>query len=181
MDSKLGLVALPNTLRYFGFNQTTPPNGPAGTFSQIQFSEDDSKLIVSYKGATAPGFLATWDVTQDGSLAANYTQVNVPGAALPFSLTPIPGQNAFLLTDPGVGFDVADLSGKGRDSANTVAGNSATCWSTYSAKTGNYYTIDVGANTIREVQLGSNLNASVVAVRSEAPDERVCVSLTERD
>ncbi|EJF59346.1 hypothetical protein DICSQDRAFT_65282 [Dichomitus squalens LYAD-421 SS1] len=163
VDSKLGLVTLPNTLRYLGLNQTNPPNGPPGTLSQIHFSEDDSKLVVSYKGATGPGFLATWDVAKDGSLAANYTQVNVPGAMVPFSLTPITGENAFLLTDPGIGFDVVDFSGKGRGSANTVPGNGATCWSTYSTKTGNYYTVDVAANTIREVQLDSNLKPSAVA------------------
>ena len=47
----------------------------------------------------------------------------------------------------------------------SVAGNVATCWGTRSAKTGNYYTVDVGAEAIREVQLDRNLNASLVAVR----------------
>ncbi|PIL25341.1 hypothetical protein GSI_13230 [Ganoderma sinense ZZ0214-1] len=169
VDTNRGLISLPNTLRNLGFNQTTPANGPPGTFSQITFSEDNSKLIVSYKGATGSGFLLTWDVQPgSGALSQDYTKVSVDGAMLPFSLTPIPGQNAFLLTDPGRGFEVVDFSGKQRGSAVSVSGNGATCWGTRSAKTGNYYTVDVGANAIREVQLDGSLKASVVATYTVA-------------
>ena len=168
VDTRRGLVALPNTLRSLNFNQTTPANGPPGTFSQITFSEDNTKLIASYKGANAPGFLLSWDVQADGSLSKDYTKIVVDGAMLPFSLTPIPGENAFLLTDPGRGFEVVDLSGKNRGAATSVQGNGATCWGVRSAKTGNYYTVDVGANAIREVHIDGDLKASVVAVRVES-------------
>ncbi|KAI0741357.1 hypothetical protein C8Q80DRAFT_1110448 [Daedaleopsis nitida] len=165
VDSKLGLVGIPNTLRYLGFNQTTPPNGPPGTVSQIAFTEDGSKLLASYKGMNGPGYLTVWDVQQqDGSLSTQHTQhAPASGGMTPFSLTRIPGQNAFLLTDPGVGFDVVDFSGKNRQSSVAVSGEMATCWSTRSAKTGNYYTIDVAANMVREVQVDGNLKGSVVA------------------
>ncbi len=163
---KRGLIPIPTTLRSLGFNQTTPANGPPGTFSRLTFSEDNSKLIVSYKGANAPGFLLTWDVQPDsGALSKDYTKVAVDGAMLPFSLTRIPGEDAFLLTDPGRGFEVVDLSGKQRGAAVSVSGNGATCWGTRSAKTGNYYAVDVGANAVREVHVDGNLGASVVAVR----------------
>ena len=166
VDTKHGLVPLPNTVRHLNFNQTTPPNGPAGTFSQLIFSADETKLIASYKGANGPGFLLTWEVQPgSGALSPDYTKVTVDGAMLPFSLTHIPGENAFLLTDPGRGFEVVDLSGKQRGSAVSVSGNGATCWGTRSAKTGNYYAVDVGANAIREVHIDGNLKASVVAVR----------------
>ncbi|KAM5544294.1 hypothetical protein V8D89_001954 [Ganoderma adspersum] len=169
VDMKRGLVALPNTVRSLNFNQTTPANGPPGTFSQLTFSADDTKLIASYKGANGPGFLLTWDVQPtSGALSPDYTKVAVDGVMLPFSLTHIPGENAFLLTDPGRGFEVVDLSGKQRGSAVSVSGNGATCWGTRSGKTGNYYTVDVGANAVREVHLDENLKASVVATYTVA-------------
>ncbi|KAI0664334.1 hypothetical protein C8Q70DRAFT_1049831 [Cubamyces menziesii] len=145
IDKKLGLVPVPNSLRYLGYNQTTPANGPPGSLSQIIFSEDGSKLLASYKGtATAPGYLVSWDVQKDGSLSAQHSQVAVAQG----------------------GMDVVDLSGKGRDAAVTLNGQMATCWSTYSPKTGNYYAIDVGGNVIREVHLDGNLKGSVVATHS---------------
>ena len=169
VDKKQGLMQLPNTLRYLGLNQTTPPNGPPGSVSHLTFTEDDSKLIASYKGNNGPGYLNVWDVQKDGSLSAQVTQVPLAnGGMVAFSLTHIPGENAFLLTDPGVGFDIVDFSGKKRDSSVAVNGQMATCWSTRSAKTGNYYTIDVGGNTIREVHIDGSLKGSVVAVRARS-------------
>ncbi|RDX50267.1 hypothetical protein OH76DRAFT_1455466 [Lentinus brumalis] len=164
VDKKQGLVQLPNTLRYLGLNQTTPPNGPPGSVSHITFTEDGSKLVASYKGNNGPGYLNVWDVQQDGSLSTQATQVPLAsGGMVAFSLTHIPGENAFLLTDPGVGFAIVDLSGKKRDSSVAVNGQMATCWSARSVTTGNYYTIDVGGNMIREVHIDGNLKGGVVA------------------
>ena len=75
-------------------NQTTPPNGPPGTASHIVFSEDGTKLIASVKGVPpTPGFLAVWDVADDGTLSENSTQIAPgQGGLLPFSMTVIPGQ-----------------------------------------------------------------------------------------
>ncbi|KAI0832110.1 hypothetical protein BC628DRAFT_1336224 [Trametes gibbosa] len=164
VDKTLGLVPIPNTLRSLGFNQTTPANGPPGSVSDIAFSEDGRTLLVSYKGtATAPGYLAAWDVQADGSLSAQHREIALAqGGMVAFSLTPIPQQNAFFVADPGVGYDIVDLSGKKRDAATAVNGQMATCWSAYSSKTGTYFAIDVGANTIREVQLDGNLKGSIV-------------------
>ncbi|CDO71277.1 hypothetical protein BN946_scf184908.g34 [Trametes cinnabarina] len=135
---------IPNSLRYLGFNQTTPANGPPNSVSQIIFSEDGSKLLVSYKGpGTAPGYLASWDVQKDGSLSARHTQGPLPsGGMLAFSLTPIPKENVFFVTDPGIGFDIVDLGGKRRSAAGTINGQMATCWSAHIAKTGSYCAID---------------------------------------
>ena len=121
---------------------------------------------MSYKGMNGPGYLAVWDVQQDGSLSAQHSQKALAsGGMVAFSLTHIPGENAFLLTDPGVGFDIVDFSAKNRQSSVAIDGQAATCWSTRSAKTGNYYTIDVGGNAIREVHVDGNLKGNVIAVR----------------
>ncbi|KAI0704076.1 hypothetical protein C8Q76DRAFT_753556 [Earliella scabrosa] len=166
VDPKLGLIAIPNSLRSITLNQTTPPNGPPGSASNIVFNHDESKLMASFKGSPpeVPGHILVWDVQQDGSLSAEAQQVDAPtGGSLTFSMTPIPNQNAFLVTDPGVGFTIFDFSGGNRSSAVTIDGQSATCWSTFSPKTGNFFVVDVGTATITEVHVDSDtLQATIV-------------------
>lgn len=172
VDNELGLVALPNTLRPLGLNQTTPATGPAGTASHIIFSEDGSKLIASVKGVPpTPGFLAVWDVAADGSLSSNFDQVApAKGGLLPFSMTVIPGMNAILSTDAGVGFDIYDLSTVKANSNDTessknsvipINGQMATCWSSFSEKTGNFYLTDIGTSIVTEVNVDKNLKGTI--------------------
>ncbi|KDR66290.1 hypothetical protein GALMADRAFT_148035 [Galerina marginata CBS 339.88] len=172
-DAKLGLVAKPNTLRSLGLNQTTPATGPAGTTSHIVFSEDGSKLVASVKGVPpTPGFLAAWDVAADGSLSAQPVKSTpASGGLLPFSMTVIPGKNAILATDAGIGFDIFNFggSGKGAKSSSSasstvvpISGQKATCWSSFSPKSGNFYLTDIGTSTITEVNVDANLKGTIV-------------------
>ncbi|KAI1793083.1 hypothetical protein LXA43DRAFT_279796 [Ganoderma leucocontextum] len=120
--------------------------------------------MASVKGVPpTPGFIAVWDVQNDGSLSADCNKVAPPqGGALPFSMTLIPGKNAVLSTDPAVGFDVFDLSGN-NSAAVKIDGQSATCWSSVSKKTGNFYLTDIGTSVVTEVNVDANLKASIVA------------------
>ena len=94
------------------------------------------------------------------------------GGLLPFSMTVIPGKNAILATDAGVGFDVFNFNGNGNgtDSLTAsstvvpIAGQKATCWSSFSSKSGNFYLTDVGTSTITEVNVDKNLKGSIVKV-----------------
>jgi len=170
VDSKSGLTVKPNTLRALNVNQTTPANGPAGSLSQVIFSEDGKYLVASIKGIPpTPGFLALWDIMEDGILSQNLTKVYPgQGGLLPFSMTPIPGTTAILATDAGVGFDIFDLSNiqEASNSSKTtvipIAGQSATCWSSYSPKTGNFYLTDIGTSIVTEVNVDQNLKGSIV-------------------
>ncbi|OJT14477.1 hypothetical protein TRAPUB_8977 [Trametes pubescens] len=164
VDKKAGLKALPNTLRSLGLNQTTPASGPAGSASHLVFSEDGKQLMASVKGVPpTPGMIAVWDVADDGSLSADFKALAPPtGGLLPFSMTLVPGKNAVLTTDPGVGFDVFDLSGGNSSSAVTIDGQNATCWSSFSTKTGNFYLTDIGTAIVTEVNVDDNLKASIV-------------------
>ncbi|KAF4623301.1 hypothetical protein D9613_002396 [Agrocybe pediades] len=169
-DPKLGLIAKPNTLRPLGLNQTTPATGPAGTASHVVFSEDGTKLIASVKGVPpTPGFLATWDIAADGSLSAEPVKSTpASGGLLPFSMTVIPGKNAILATDAGIGFDVFNFGGNGTNSLSAsstvvpIDGQKATCWSSFSSKSGNFYLTDVGTSTITEVNVDENLKGTIV-------------------
>lgn len=175
VDAQKGLVPIPNTLRALGLNQTTPANGPAGSTSHIVFSEDNTKLIASIKGIPpTPGFLAVWDVASDGSLSQDFAQV-APGSGglLPFSMTIIPGKNAILATDAGVGFDIFDFStvdvaknetSSPKNSVVPISGQGATCWSSFSEQTGNFYLTDIITSMVTEVNVDNNLNGTIVKV-----------------
>ncbi|CDO73442.1 hypothetical protein BN946_scf185013.g77 [Trametes cinnabarina] len=164
VDKKTGLTAMPNTLRSLGLNQTTPATGPAGSTSHIIFSEDGKQLLASVKGVPPnPGMIAVWDVADDGSLSADFKAVAPPsGGLLPFSMTVIPGKNAVLSTDPGVGFDVFDFGSGNSSAAVKIDGQNATCWSSFSSKTDNFYLSDIGTSIVTEVHVDDNLKASIV-------------------
>jgi len=173
-DNDLGLVPLNNTLRSLNLNQTTPPSGPAGTTSHIIFNEENTQLIASIKGSPPQqGFLAVWDIAEDFSLSESFTSLTpASGGALPFSMTLIPGQNALLATDPAIGFDIFDLSSangtqslnatSSKDSAVAIDGQGATCWSSRSNKTGNFYLTDITTSIVTEVSVDVQLKASIV-------------------
>jgi hypothetical protein len=147
-DPQAGLKAINGTIRSLNLPQTTPPSGPAGSTSDILFSNDGSKLLATVKGVPpTPGFLAAWNIEADGTLSTQFeASTPAPGGLLPFSATPVKGQNALLVTDPGAGFSVYNLntlSVANQTPANStiipVAGQKAVCWSSFSPKTGNYY------------------------------------------
>ena len=83
VDNERGLTPMGNTVRPLGLNQTTPATGPPGTVSDILFSEDGKKLLVSVKGVPPiPGFIAQWDVAADGSLSKNFTALTATAGGL---------------------------------------------------------------------------------------------------
>ncbi|KAF7424398.1 hypothetical protein PC9H_009705 [Pleurotus ostreatus] len=163
VDKQRGLVSLANTNRALNLNQTTPATGPAGSVSHIVFSEDGQTLVASVKGVPpTPGFLAAWAVQQDGSLSDDFQKIDpADGGLLPFSMTVIPGKNAILATDAGLGFDIFDFGGNA-SSAVKIDGQSATCWSSFSKKTGNFYLTDIGTSIVTEVNVDDNLTGTIV-------------------
>jgi len=169
-DEKLGLIAMANTNRSLKLPQTTPPTGPPGTVSDVLFSEDSKKLLVSVKGVPpTPGFVASWDVADDGSLSANFTaSPPAQGGLLPFSMSIIPGKNAVLATDAGIGFSTFDLSTLGaagttaKSQVFPIAGQGATCWSSFSKKTGSFFLTDIKTDMVTEVAIADDLSGKIV-------------------
>ncbi|KAJ7449187.1 hypothetical protein FB451DRAFT_1354830 [Mycena latifolia] len=164
-DTAMGLTPLENSIRSLKLNQTTPATGPANTPSQMLFSPDEKQLIVSVKA----GFLAIWDINADGSLSTNFRTVS--GGVLPFSLLYIPGKNAIIASDPGVGYDIFNLDAPQTIAVSTdIPGQTLTCWSVYSQKSSNFYMVDVGVDTITEVHITGSLNSSIVKQYSVGTD-----------
>ncbi|KAF7316830.1 hypothetical protein HMN09_00416200 [Mycena chlorophos] len=172
VDKTQGTVTpVANTVRSLNLNQTTPATGPAGSASHVIFSEDGSKLIASVKGVPpTPGIFAVWDIAQDGSLSQDFQAIQpATGGLLPFSMTVIPGKNAVFATDAGIGADILDLNAQpnngvasGRSTVLNITGQGATCWSSFSNKTGNFYVTDIGTSEVTEVSLDDNLKPSIV-------------------
>ncbi|KAJ6533293.1 hypothetical protein DFH09DRAFT_1406809 [Mycena vulgaris] len=149
-----GLTPISNTIRSLNLNQTTPATGPVNTPSQITFSQDEKQLIVSVKA----GYLAVWDVNADGSLSTDFQTVT--GGVLPFSLLYVPGKNAIIASDPGVGYDIFNLD-TNETASFPIPGQTLTCWSVYSKESGNFYMVDVGVSTITEVHVTGSLNSTI--------------------
>ena len=170
IDRKLGPIAIENGLRLLTdvLQTSTPPAGPANTASHIVFSEDDQQLIVSVKGTPdKAGFFAVWGVNGDGSLTADFQKISpAKGGLLPFGMSVIPGKNAVLATDAGVGFDIINLKDQSKNSVVEIGGQVATCWAAHSKATGNFYLTDIGTSIVTEVHVDKNLKGSIVAVRT---------------
>ncbi|KAJ7903515.1 hypothetical protein B0H14DRAFT_2665218 [Mycena olivaceomarginata] len=171
VDKTKGLIPIANTVRSLKLNQTTPATGPAGSVSHVIFSEDNKQLIASVKGVPpSPGIFAVWDIAADGSLSEDFKAVQpAKGGLLPFSMTVIPGKNSILATDAGLGVDIVDFSNgaaagvaAGKSSGLAIDGQSATCWSSFSPKTGNFYVTDIGTSQITEINVDDNLKPSIV-------------------
>ncbi|KAI0642451.1 hypothetical protein C8Q79DRAFT_1003294 [Trametes meyenii] len=165
VDKSIGLVSIPDTLRSIPLNKTTPPAGPAGTASQIVFNRDETELLVSVKGAppTSVGFLAVWNISTDGSLSPQFTEVPpVKGGAVTFSLTPIPGKNAFLSTDASIGFSVFDFDDLANSTLTPIPGQQATCWSQFSNQSGTFFLTDVTTSIVTEVAVDENFQGSII-------------------
>lgn len=172
VDRKLGPVAVDNSLRLLTdqLKVSTPPAGPANTASHVLFSEDGKKLIASVKGTPQkPGFYAVWDVNSaDGSLSANFKKVSPgKGGALPFGMAVIPGKNAVLATDAGIGFDILNLQNTNTNTANKIGGQVATCWAAFSPATKNFYLTDIGTALVSEVAVDDNLKGRLVIVSAD--------------
>lgn len=179
---KEGLVAMSDSTRSIGIRQTTPGTGVAGTVSDLQFTEDGNWLVAAVKGIPGAnssdavqeqGFLAVWQVQEldpcdnldSFSVNLNYNKASLPtGSLLPFSLTPIPGKNAFLGSDAAVGGVIFTMGDDGAVNGSTIpiADQGANCWSVWSEKTNNYYLTDTNTAMVNEISVDDNLQGTLV-------------------
>jgi hypothetical protein len=142
-----------------GLNQTTPPSVPANSVSHVLFSLDGTKLHVSVKGTppSDPGYVATWDVAQDGRLSSTFAKtVPPPGDGLaPFGLSNIVGaEDAVMVTDPALVLAVYDFSKSPVTFAPiAIEGPASACWVEYSTETSSYWISDSDFNMVYEVSV----------------------------
>jgi len=156
------LIRIRGAFHLFGVNQTTPPVGVPGTFSDILFNEDSTLLFAEAKGNAATGFsgfIATFQVSGKGkSFRLSPPILNVPNGLIFFSINLLVGTpNGVLYTDPaagGYGLAYFDNTGKLLSSSNyTLPNQLAVCWAEYSKKTGHYYLVDTAAKILYEIDV----------------------------
>ncbi|TCD66899.1 hypothetical protein EIP91_000738 [Steccherinum ochraceum] len=176
VDKNLGLIRQADTLRSLNLASDDGPSVSAA--HQVAFNDANDKLIVTVAGA--PGSIAVFDVSSSGALSQSFTTITPPGAGTngPFSLTALAGKNAMLSADVNLGLDVFDLSSvsasnvtgatnqtvaaSGQSTSLALDGQKATCWSSFSSKTGNFYLSDAGSSVLTEINLDQNLKPTVV-------------------
>lgn len=160
--SQKGAVPLSDTVRFLGLNQTNPPTGPANTVSDILFNQDQSQLLVSVKGSPtgAPGFIANFQVTSSRpfKLASSAVKSTPHGGVLPFSMTLVRDTpDTVLNTDAAFGVSVSNINHKTgsiiSSSSLAINNQTATCWSSFSPRTGSFYLTDVGNARLTEVSV----------------------------
>ncbi|KAI9757996.1 MAG: hypothetical protein M4579_003232 [Chaenotheca gracillima] len=173
MSSRRGLRPLDKKLRSIPLNQSTPPSGPPSTISDTFFSSDSSYLFATVKGDGAnntsnPGFLSVFPV-KDGKVSRKETRSSPPGTTTLFGSVPLPnsrrddGSSGIFISDPGFGgltVSVSKEHRRGDPSVSTLAtsrvdGQKASCWSTYSDKTGTAFLGDAGLNRLVEIDTAS--------------------------
>ena len=112
--------------------------------------------------STDLGFIAVWNVSSNGALSPSHDRTN--GGGQIFSMTPVPGTDAFLTSDPTRGFEVWDFMGG--TTANVInghiSGQNDSCWSIFSHRSGTYFITDRLKATVFEVALNKELQGSVV-------------------
>ena len=135
-------------------------------------------IVATVKGVqgnftTNPGYIASWSVVSPGTLSNTYASVNLPQpAGLPFSLSTVPGRQAFVGSDLASGAIVYDYS-NGMSNMNiktlSVPGNVAICWSVSSPKTNSYFLSDLVADVITEIGLQDDLTPYIIGVSAPPP------------
>ncbi|KAF5328923.1 hypothetical protein D9758_016820 [Tetrapyrgos nigripes] len=167
-DPKLGLTPVPNTIRSLNLDQTTPPSAPINTASQVVFTDDGQRLLVSVKGN--PGFVASWDVNEDGSLSPDFVKNTPSDGGLLSGLSNIGKSKdipALVITDAALGvnvfkFDDNQVKSKASNTPLPIDGQNGISWAEFSPVTGNFYVTDKGTATLTEIAVADDLKASVV-------------------
>lgn len=162
-----------DALRPFNLDQTTVPSGPFNTVSDTFFSEDESRLYTTVKGnptTNNTGFFSVYPVEGGGRSPAKVStqgiQSSPSGTAVLFGSVVIPGlfDNVFV-TDPTFGAAIVNIDPI-TNLARTVlkvpiAGQAATCWSTFSASRYSIFVADAGLNRLVEM---SAFDASILQI-----------------
>ena len=168
VDSEQGLMPDGVGLRNFGYAGTTPAQlmGAKGSGSDIQFSADSSKLIVTFKGNAKPkmtlGHIDVFDVDSSGNVAKTWTdnQVSPSGATFGFALNGY-DMSQYYVSDAAFGGILVDIDSESNKATNLATINNtafgASCWAVWSPQTGYYYDINAATPNLGVVTQGGTL------------------------
>ncbi|KAL3476835.1 hypothetical protein BJX99DRAFT_134703 [Aspergillus californicus] len=177
-----GLASM-DALRPYELNQTTPPSGPPNGVAHTFFSDDESHLFTTVKGVPNTdnmGFFSVFPVhggCRPGTAASAVGRKDIRSSfnntALLWGSAVIPSTSNIFVTDPSFGFAVLTVNTLSTPpttslvSRNSIAGQMATCWASYSASRNSVFVTDGALN--RLVELDAK-DASIVSV-AELPNQ----------
>ncbi|KZV74110.1 hypothetical protein PENSPDRAFT_749607 [Peniophora sp. CONT] len=155
------------------YHQTSnPPQGPAGTPSQVLFTADQGGVIVIAKGipsdlANNPGYMRVWPLADNGTFAKTPFEANItqPIGGLTFSLSQSPGRLVYVGADSTHGGLVVDMTAGPNHAIFQpihLPNNKGNSRSVSAPKTGTFFISDSLSDKINEIALGENLNATLV-------------------
>ncbi|SCU77296.1 LAME_0A00540g1_1 [Lachancea meyersii CBS 8951] len=160
-------------LRPFDLDQSETPVGPLDTVSQVLFSDDETKLLVTVKGAPAmgkTGFLAVFPVTGqcltgEAKVAASRIESTLNGTVALFGFEQIANSNRYFVADAGYGAAIISVD-ENTDSSQllhkqVISDQKATCWAAISPATNSVFVTDPLVNHIVEMSL---IDASITSV-----------------
>lgn len=131
--------------------QTTPPNGPGDTASDIVFNPSQTGLFVTIKSnSTAhPGYIYVFPVKADGSLAKPVVS-RPPELNHDFSLSFLDDSRA-VISDITFGASIVDIGPDFKVTNKvkvTIPGQMASCWTVYAPEYNAIYVMDAGTPNI---------------------------------
>ncbi|SCU89934.1 LAFA_0E21968g1_1 [Lachancea sp. 'fantastica'] len=160
-------------LRPFDLDQSEIPAGPLDTVSQLKFSDDETKLLVTVKSGPAvnkTGFLAVFPVTGswltgEAKVAPSRIESPLNGTVAMFGFTQIGQSNRYFVADPGFGAVIISVD-ENTDSAQllhkqVISDQKATCWAAISPVSNSAFVTDPLVNHIVEMSL---TDASILSV-----------------
>lgn len=177
-SAKTGLTPLSEKLlTTFDIAQSTPAVGPLNTVSHTLFNADASALITTVKGdptTNNPGFVSVLPiqdacpVTPDIRSSPNGTAVLFGSVIIPSNRSSRSSPPVLFATDASFGATTLSLSPSFEFSSltkTTIAGQTATCWATFSALTRTAFVTDVLKNRLVEIDpsTGKILQTTTIA------------------
>lgn len=170
-DQVAGIGAF-DELRQFDIGQSTPPVGPANTISQIFFSEDESRVHVTFKGDAAQnvdGFLSTFLVGQQANGVIGLGREGVrsfpQGLNQLFGAQVIPGTGNIFVSDASLGGAILSVDDNSllasTVSLGNISGQFGTSFAAISPLTNSVFVTDIGVQQLVELSL---VDASVIGV-----------------
>jgi hypothetical protein len=154
------------TVSSFGLNQTTPPQGPPSTVSDIFFAPGSKSLHVTVKGPNfGDGALLSFPCDAAAGVCDTATASTPDGTAVLFGSVFI-NDNTFLATDASFGaatiqIDENDLANPRVLRTTPIEGQGASCWSAFSKTTKTSFVMDVLVNHIVEVDANGGIASAV--------------------
>lgn len=129
-----------------------PPSGPVGTASHILFNPSETALFAVFKGGDGveAGHVYAYPVRR-GAVSTTPVINRPADIPVPFSLEFLGSDDTAILTDPTYGYSTVKVTHDFRlelDHKQRVVGQSAECWTAYSADYNTVFVVDGGVPNI---------------------------------